>query len=474
MNGSPGFTQEAVDILKRKCEAAGDKKLYACLTMDEMAIRKQIHYNQAEKRFVGYVDYGLIIEDPENLPVAKEALIYLLTGINERWKIPVAYFLVAGLTAYERAEITKKVIDFVATSGVHIIALTFDGLPANISMCNALNADVFNDQTFFTHPSGAYNIFIFFDAAHMLKLLRNAFASKRILYDDQDQVIDFKYIENLVKLQEAGCFHLRNKLNQKHIKWYKNKMNVKLAAQTLSESCAAALEQLQDDGHPDFVGCGATAKFCRMANNAFDCLNSRSVFSNGFKKPLMESTAFYFFEFFDQTLSYFSKIRLKMDGQLVINSKVKTGFIGFIINMKNLKMMYYSYVETGYLKYILTYKLSQDHIEIFFSCIRAMGGFNNNPNCMHLAAAYKRLLHHNEIKSSAEANCIPIDSTSILTVSSAKNISTLIISDDHSECNEEIRSSINVDNLPLSIINKSLNHAVLYISGFVEKKYYKN
>jgi len=41
--------------------------------MDEMAIRKQIQYN--EKRFVGYVGYGLIIEDPENLPVAKEALI---------------------------------------------------------------------------------------------------------------------------------------------------------------------------------------------------------------------------------------------------------------------------------------------------------------------------------------------------------------------------------------------------------------
>lgn len=50
-------------------------------------------------------------------------------------------------------------------------------------------------------------------------------------------------------------------------------MNVKLAAQTLSESCAAVLEQLQDDGHPDFVGCAATAQFCRMVNNAFDCLN---------------------------------------------------------------------------------------------------------------------------------------------------------------------------------------------------------
>lgn len=79
----------------------------------------------------------------------------------------------------------------------------------------------------------------------------------------------------------------------------------------------------------------------------------------------MESTASHFFEFFDQALRYFSTIRL-MDRKLIIDSKVKTGFVRFIINMKNFKMMYHSYVETGYLKYILSYKLSQDHIEIFF------------------------------------------------------------------------------------------------------------
>ena len=31
-------------------------------------------------------------------------------------------------------------------------------------------------------------------------------------------------------------------------------------------------------------------------------------------------------------------------------------------------------------KYLLTYKFSQDHIELLFSCIRAKGGWNNNPN----------------------------------------------------------------------------------------------
>jgi len=38
------------------------------------------------------------------------------------------------------------------------------------------------------------------------------------------------------------------------------------------------------------------------------------------------------------------------------------------------------------MKYLLTYKFSQDHIELFFGAVRSTGGFNNNPT------AYKRLL----------------------------------------------------------------------------------
>lgn len=178
----------------------------------------------------------------------------------------MAYFLITSLTAEERATITKKVIEFVASSGVQVIGLTFDGLAANIKMCQKLN--VFNNRAFFEHPEDSH-MFIFLDAAHMLKLIRNVFASKRILYDHNGEKINFQYIENLVNLQEAGGFHLGNKLNQKHVQWFKNKMSVKLAAQTLSESCATALEVLMEDGNPDFVGCAATAKFCRMANNVF-------------------------------------------------------------------------------------------------------------------------------------------------------------------------------------------------------------
>ena len=32
------------------------------------------------------------------------------------------------------------------------------------------------------------------------------------------------------------------------------------------------------------------------------------------------------------------------------------------------------------MKYLLTYKISQDYTELFFGKIRSMGGCNNNPN----------------------------------------------------------------------------------------------
>lgn len=59
-------------------------------------------------------------------------------------------------------------------------------------------------------------------------------------------------------------------------------------------------------------------------------------------------------------------------------NKRRTGFWGLIIGMKSaLKLAHYVF-EQKCMMYLLTFKLSQDHLETFFSCIRRMGGFNNN------------------------------------------------------------------------------------------------
>lgn len=55
--------------------------------------------------------------------------------------------------------------------------------------------------------------------------------------------------------------------------------------------------------------------------------------------------------------------------------------------------------EHNLLKYLLTYKISQDHLELFFGAIRSKGGHNNNPTSRQFEAAYKRLIIHTELVS---------------------------------------------------------------------------
>ncbi|KAL4156139.1 hypothetical protein QTP88_000174 [Uroleucon formosanum] len=56
---------------------------------------------------------------------------------------------------------------------------------------------------------------------------------------------------------------------------------------------------------------------------------------------------------------------------------------------------------------------------MLFSAIRAKGGFNNNPTVSQFEAAYKSIIVHSEIKSSSSANCMALDDTTILRVSSS-------------------------------------------------------
>ena len=57
--------------------------------------------------------------------------------------------------------------------------------------------------------------------------------------------------------------------------------------------------------------------------------------------------------------------------------------------------------------------MSQDHLELFFSAVRASGGSNNNPTFRQFTTAYKQLLMRHNIEG-GRGNCSPQDDTEIL------------------------------------------------------------
>jgi hypothetical protein len=122
---------------------------------------------------------------------------------------------------------------------------------------------------------------------------------------------------------------------------------------------------LQLHHYKNFEYCNETAKFCEIFNNITDVLNCRNVFSK-FKYDIAVNSINLIFlkECCDKAVEYISNLK-DNNNQPILKSNRKTGFLGFIIAMRNIFCLYEEYNCQG-LDYLLTFKLSQDFLETFF------------------------------------------------------------------------------------------------------------
>ena len=125
----------------------------------------------------------------------------------------------------------------------------------------------------------------------------------------------------------------------------------------------------------------------------FDILNSHSPFAVGFKAALHCDNMRYRTECLSKLRDYISALKT-VDGTLLLNHRRKTAFMGFIISINSVIGLATELLtrDVNPFKYFLMYKLSQDHLELFFSKIRSKGGFNNNPSVGQYKAAYRSLI----------------------------------------------------------------------------------
>lgn len=430
-DASPGITQAAIDEIAQKVieYKAKGKSLYICAMSDDIFIRKQISYDGNTDKFCGFptVSNSRSKADPS---AARESLVFMAVGPD--FKIPVAYFLLNGLQAIDRATLTEEVIIAIQNTGARVVSLTGDGLFANISVAKLLGADFNSNRPFFTLRNRPNErIFIVFDPPHMIKLVRRYFAYQNLYY--KGDRLKWELIEKLAKKQDNDNFELGNKLSRDHICFSTAPMKVSLAVQTISNSVADTLEQMCEDQYEDFINCESTIKFLRLFNNVFDVMNYGNGKPNDdhFKRPLCESNIRKFQELFEEFEEFISHMEVeeykkvgkkkniqKSTRKHVLKSRSSVGFLGFLTNIRSILGIYTDYVESGLLNVFHTFTFSQDHLETYFSLIRSSLGWNNNPNEIQFMAAYRKLLVCMPHLSARRSNCI-ISSSNILTISSA-------------------------------------------------------
>ena len=116
----------------------------------------------------------------------------------------------------------------------------------------------------------------------MFKLAQNALADLKSFIDSENNLISWKFLSSLHTIQETEGFRMANKLSKKHLQFEKNKMNVALAAQTLSSSVADVIDFLALSMKlKEFQDSQPTVKFIRTIDRLFDLPNSRNPLGKG-------------------------------------------------------------------------------------------------------------------------------------------------------------------------------------------------
>lgn len=177
----------------------------------------------------------------------------------------MVYFFINSLSSTKKAELLNQCFNLLFKSDISVMNVTFDGAPTNFSICKILGCNLDVDNL---HTEMNNGVFIFPDPSHMVKLVKNLLGEKMVLYDENNNEINFKYLN---ELQENEGLHLANKLRTKHILFFEQKMKTKLATQLFSESVAEAILFCKEHLKlKEFIDCNATVKFILMINNIFD------------------------------------------------------------------------------------------------------------------------------------------------------------------------------------------------------------
>ncbi|XP_029923395.1 uncharacterized protein LOC115370508 [Myripristis murdjan] len=148
--------------------------------------------------------------------------------------------------------------------------------------------------------------------------------------------------------------------------------------------------------------------------------------------------------------------------------------LGFIINIDTLMSMVPVLLEGQ--RYVLTYRFSQDHLELLFNSIRASGGWNNNPNASQFKYIFRKLMARCGVVKPRRGNVTAQDDTESLPA--VIDTSTSLSAVDMSSAGGEDLPSPFAD-IPALVHDHSylpvrfdglVDNALVYISGFVVRR----
>ena len=228
-----------LDVFTFFQERAKDDLSYrdCALIFDGMCIKVGVVYSQSVDCYDGFVTFGKDISATDPDVIATEVLVFMLVGLQGHWKVPIGYFLINSITATNLYCLTSKALSSASCHVLNIYSISCAGYPSNIDSMRHFGCEFGTTddiKSSFSHDAYDRPLFFIPDACHMLKLARNSLADLKVFLDDAKCEVKWDHIKILHAFQEDEGLKIGNKLAKGHIEFQRQRMNVKVAAQTLS------------------------------------------------------------------------------------------------------------------------------------------------------------------------------------------------------------------------------------------------
>lgn len=391
---APGLQQDLVKSCKIKLQALEEVDRYCSLCLDEMSLKAHLFYNITKDEIIGFEDIG----NGKTLKPACNALVFMVRGIYNNWKLPIGYFFVnTTCSAIDLREILMQTLKLLMEIGFKIVNIISDMGSNFIQLGNLLG--ITPEQPFFYAEDK--KIFYMFDPPHLIKATRNNFMKHKFVLGTEETSWDF--IKRFYEEDQKLHCRLAPKLTAAHIAPNNfQKMKVRLAVQVLSATLAAAINTYISVGifPPSAM---STVRFIERFNNLFDIFNSSSQMSSKRYGQAFKNQPFHL-SFLEDTLDYLKKVRIIARNGNDITNKIKL-IRCWQVSINSVRSLWIYLNENGF-NFLLTRRLNQDSLENFFGTMRKQGGNARNPTPIQFYHSFKKMYCMNYIHVDSE-NCSP-------------------------------------------------------------------
>ncbi|KAG8228694.1 hypothetical protein J437_LFUL008683 [Ladona fulva] len=377
-----------------------------------MSIKPSFAFNSRSDCIDGFEDHG---SRGRSTNVAREALVFMVRGLRQKWKQPVAfYFSHKATPGVILADLIREVLGAPQSTGLKIAATVCDMGSNNILALRILGSTLHN-------PCFCFNgqeIFTLHDPPHLLKCTRNMFQKYPVRGRVQvcgEVVTDLGRWSHIRELVDSAMAAQKRamisnivpfcELTEAHLNpTWRQKMKVRLAAEVFSTEVVKTLEWSRIFGMAPMEKSVTTSFLC-FIHDLFQSLNGVKSEGDrvGLKLCVWEGSPH--LEFWGRAAQELKDWEFMKEGRKIKPRSWK----GWAITIEAAKQLWVKLKEAGF-SYLEPRRLNQDPLENFFGCIQFHCGTARNPTMEQFTSAFKSSIIR-DISShwSRRMNCLPDD-----------------------------------------------------------------